>query len=399
MDTNFFYLISQKNFCYPRWLAKLTIILIHPITYYLMKLKHYLQCLLFALSTTAQAQETLTNQSIVSLVKAKISAELIIDKIKVSPTNFDLTTKGVIELTKEGANGNILEVMMLTSDNLPILRNQDIIDLHLNRIPKDVILNKIMYSECNFNTTVEGMVELKNSKVPDAVVKVVMDPKRASKVSQNPNLIAGNLPPHPQDLPPPARGAMPEPGIYYEDFLKKPIKYDQLEPTTSNNTKQGSAGEAIGGAVSQSKLGVNVVGTKQRIGLVNPSANFVIQDNRPVFYMVFEGNTRKKMDDVAESVFFGVASPNDFTLMGVKPKRSGRDFVIGQTSDLSSKSGFSEGAIPFRFKKISNTLYKIYFEEDIAAAEYAFFYNKGSEFTSSLKLFDFSLRNNVKGNK
>ena len=85
--------------------------------------------------------------------------------------------------------------------------------------------------------------------------------------------------------------------------------------------------------------------------------------------------------------------------MGVKPKQSGRDFVIGQASDLSSKSGFSEGAIPFRFKKISNTLYKIYFEEDIAAAEYAFFYNKGSEFTSSLKLFDFSLRNNVKGTK
>ncbi len=344
---------------------------------------------------TAHAQETLTNQSIVSLVKAKISPDLIIDKIKFSPSNFDLGTKGIIDLTKEGVKSNVLEAMMLTSDNLPILRNQDIIDLHVSRIAKDVILNKITYSECNFNITVEGMVELKANKVPDAVVKVVMDPKRASKASRNPNLVAGNLPVHPQDLPAPGRGMMAEPGIYYEGFLKKPIKYDQLEPTTTNNTKQGSAGEAIGGAVSTAKLGANVVGSKQRVGLVNPSANFAIQDNRPVFYMAFGGN-RKNMDDATESIFGGVSSPNDFTLLRVKPKASGRDFVIGQSSDLSSKSGFSEGAVPFRFKKISNTLYKIFFDEDIPAAEYAFFYNKGSEFTSSLKLFDFSLRNNVK---
>jgi len=32
MGANFSYLLSQKNFCYPRWLAKLTRILIHPGT-------------------------------------------------------------------------------------------------------------------------------------------------------------------------------------------------------------------------------------------------------------------------------------------------------------------------------------------------------------------------------
>lgn len=363
-------------------------------------MKYFYQVLFVGLLTYSSvfAQESLNNQSIISLAKAKISADLIIDKIKASPSNFDLSTKGVIELAKEGVKSNVLEAMMLTSDNLPVLRNQDIIDLHLNKIPKDVILNKIMYSECNFNTTVEGMVEMKENKVPDAVVKVVMDPKRASKVSRNPNLIAGNLPPHPQDLPPPARGAVAEPGIYYEDFLKKPIKYEQLEPTTTNNSKQGSAGETIGGAVSKRVIGGNMVGIKQRVGLVNPSANFVIQDNRPVFYMIFEG-TRKNMDDVIEFMFGGVSSPNDFTLLCTKPKPSGRDFVIGKSSDLSSESGFSSGAVPFRFKKISNTLYKIFFDEDLTAAEYAFFYNKSSEFTSSLKLFDFSLRNNVKGTK
>lgn len=355
--------------------------------------------LIFFKTLIIKAQETLTNQSIISLSQAKISKELIIDKIKASKCQFAMNTSGVIELAKASVKDQVIDAMMLATSQLPIVRNQDVVDMYNGKVPKDVITKKIQYSDCDFSTTTEAMIQLKVAKIPEQLVKVMMEPKRAAKQSSNPNLIAGSLPVHPDNLPTPSRGSIAEPGIYYEEFSKKPIRYEQLEPTTTNNTKRGSIGEAAtSSAISKISGGQvkDVIGTKQKIGLTNPSANFVIEDNRPVFYMVFAGNTRKNMDDAAESMFVGVASPNDFVLLRVKASNRGREFVIGRESSYTSETGFGEGAVPFRFKKISNTLYKLYFEQDISAAEYAFFYNKGSEFSSSIKLFDFSLKNNVK---
>jgi hypothetical protein len=347
--------------------------------------------LIFSNSLTIKAQETLNNQSIISLSQAKISKELIIDKIKASKCQFSMNTSGMIELAKASVKDQVIDAMMLATSQLPIVRNQDVVDLYNGKVPKDVITKKIQYSDCDFSTTTEAMIQLKVAKIPEQLVKVMMEPKRAAKQSSNPNLIAGSLPVHPDNLPTPSRGSIAEPGIYYEEFSKKPLRYEQLEPTTTNNTKKGSVGEAAANSVTY-----GMVGTKQKVGLTNPSANFVIEDNRPVFYMVLAGNTRKNMDDAAESIFGGVASPNDFVLLRVKASNRGREFVIGRESSYTSETGFGEGAVPFRFKKISNTLYKLYFEQDISAAEYAFFYNKGSEFSSSIKLFDFSLKNNVK---
>lgn len=341
------------------------------------------------------AQETLTNQSIISLSQAKISKELIIDKIKASKCQFSMNTSGMIELAKASVKDQVIDAMMLATSQLPIVRNQDVVDMYNGKVPKDVITKKIQYSDCDFSTTTEAMIQLKVAKIPEQLVKVMMEPKRAAKQSSNPNLIAGTLPPHPDNLPTPSKGQFHEPGIYYEEYSKKPIRYEQLEPTTTNNTKRGSVGEAAASSAVSRVSGMgDMVGTKERVGLTNPSANFVIEDNRPVFYMVFDGNTRKIMDDTHD--YWGAASPNEFVLLRVKASNRGREFVVGRQSDYTSETGFAEGAVPFRFKKISNTLYKIYFEQDISAAEYAFFYNKGSSQSSSIKLFDFSLKNNVK---
>lgn len=358
------------------------------------KISKYLLLTIFLYSHDCiliNAQETLNNQSIISLSQAKISKDLILDKIKASKSQFSMTTGGIIDLTQNGVKDQVIDAMMLATSQLPVMRNQDVIDLYNGKVPRDVITKKIQYSDCDFSTTTEAMINLKVAKVPEQLVKVMMEPKRAAKQSSNPNLIAGTLPPHPDNLPTPNKAQFHEPGIYYEEFSKKPLRYEQLEPTTTNNTKKGSVGETAANSVTY-----GMVGTKQKVGLTNPSANFVIEDNRPVFYMVLGGNTRKNMDDAAESIFGGVASPNDFVLLRVKASNRGREFVIGRESSYTSETGFGEGAVPFRFKKISNTLYKLYFEQDISAAEYAFFYNKGSEFTSSIKLFDFSLKNNVK---
>jgi hypothetical protein len=344
-----------------------------------------------AYSLATQAQETLTNNSIISMHKSKIAKDLMLDKIKLSPSKFDMSTTGLIELDKASVPAQVIDAMMLASSPLPILRNQDIIDLHVGGVARDIITKKIQYSDSDFSLTTEALIDLKTAKVPDQLVKVMMIPKRATQQSSNPNLIAGALPPHPDNLPTPPRSRFPSSGIYYEEYKGTAPKYEEIEPTTTNQTKNGSVGEGI---VSSATGGLT--GTSQRVGLANPSANFIVEDNKPVFYMVFSGQNRKVMNEVAESIFDGVASPNEFVLLRVKASRRGREFVIGRNSSYTSETGFGEGAVPFRFRKISNQLYKIYFDQEIAAGEYAFFYNKGSEFTSSLKLYDFSLRNNVK---
>ena len=351
----------------------------------------YLFICLCLISLMARAQEVINNQSIITMVRAKIARDLVLDKIKASPSQFNMSTNGLIELKQAAVPDPIVDAMMLASSPLPTLRNQDIIDLYLGKVSRDIITKKIQYSETSFNLSTDDIVALKMAKVPDPLVKVMMVPKRAQQQSTNPNLIAGVLPPHPETLPIAPKSRFSEPGIYYEEYKTPKPQYLQLEPTTTNQTKTGSMGEAVA-----SNITGGITGSTQRVGLANKSANTVVEDNRPVFYLVFSGVNRKTMNDVAESIFDGVASPNDFVMIRAKVSGRGREVTIGRQSAYTSETGFGTGAVPFRFKKISNTLYKVYFEQDVAAGEYAFLYNKGSEFTSSLKIYDFSLRNNTK---
>ncbi|MFI5340083.1 MAG: hypothetical protein ACHQ7N_09620, partial [Candidatus Methylomirabilales bacterium] len=56
--------------------------------------------------------EVLTNDMIVTMVKAGLGEELIISKIKISQTQFDLSTNGILKLKKEGVGDPIIKAMM-----------------------------------------------------------------------------------------------------------------------------------------------------------------------------------------------------------------------------------------------------------------------------------------------
>ncbi len=61
--------------------------------------------LLGLLLTTSSgfAQEVMTNQTVVEMVKAGLSERVIVAKIRTSPTNFDVRTDALIALKKNGA--------------------------------------------------------------------------------------------------------------------------------------------------------------------------------------------------------------------------------------------------------------------------------------------------------
>lgn len=364
---------------------------------YLLSKKFFLlpSCVLLLAAWTmplyVSGQSALTNEDIIAMTTAKVAKNIIIDRIKSGSNNFRLGSEDMIGLKQAKVIDAVFEEMFLVTDNMPVLRNEDIIALSQAKLSQNIIIKRIQHSETRFSLEPDALIELKTAKVPDKIVEVMMKPSRASKVGKGgTNLIAGELPPHPQNLPFPARSRFPEPGVYYEEYDPK-VEYSQLEPTTTNQTRSGTIGESFADGATG-----GMVGKSERVGLANPSANTVIKDNRPVFYFVFSGANRKDQNTVAENIFSGVASPNDFVLIRARVSSRGREITIGRSSSYSTETGFGAGAVPFRFKKISNQLYKVYFDEDVAAGEYAFFYNKGSEFSSSLKLYDFSLQNNTK---
>jgi len=339
-------------------------------------------------SNLTLAQEVITNQSIVSLTTAKMTKELIISKIQKSETNFDMTASGVVDLVKNKVNNAVIEEMLYATSVLPDMKNEDVILMSQNKVDKKLIITQINLSNCNFNTNTDGLVELKQAKVHESITAVMLDPSTSVRIGKNANVIPANLvEEHPQNIPAPKD--LGTPGIYYENFNAKPVEYVPLESSTSNQTRQGNAGEAWLNSVSHGMTGIG-----QNIGLTNPNSNLEIIDRRPVFYFQMPADA-KDFNDVAEFVTHGVASPNEFVLVRMKQTKKGREVEIGRSSSVINETGFNKGATEFRFKKVSDRLYRVYYDVDLPAGEYAFYYNKGSEQVSSVKLFDFSLKNNI----
>ena len=334
--------------------------------------------------TALFAQETLTNQSISSLVAAKVAPKIIISKIQSSTNTFDMSSEGMIGLKTSKVNDQLIEAMLLNCRQLPKVNNDEVIKLTSAGITKKIILKKIALSNCKFDTGTDALIALKTAKVDDDVINAMMDPTSGVPASDK-SITASKLTPHPQNLPTPKLLAS---GIYYEAY-NPTVSYSEVEPTTTNQSKQGGFGESV---ANHYTMGIS--GKSSKVGLANASANMVIEDACPVFYFFVERDG-KSIDEVVESTYDGVASPNDFVMIRAMVTKRGREVEIARKNDYGSESGFGKNTVAFRFKKVSDRLYKVYFDTDVPAGEYAFYYNKGSEQRKSLKLYDFSLRNNI----
>ncbi len=75
----------------------------------------WLAAVLSSLALYALAAEVLTNDSIVGLVKAGLGEELIINKIKVSQGEYDLSTDGLLRLKVAGISETVIKAMIEAS--------------------------------------------------------------------------------------------------------------------------------------------------------------------------------------------------------------------------------------------------------------------------------------------
>ena len=139
----------------------------------------------------AQASgEVLSNESITQMIAGKLSRDLITTKIKASRPGFDLSTDGIVSLTTSKVDPALIRVMYDAAleakkrGDAPssltgldeTMTNDAIVKLVTAKVNKQIILNKIYSGKPAFDVSTGGLVKLSEAKVPQDIIKVMMDP-------------------------------------------------------------------------------------------------------------------------------------------------------------------------------------------------------------------------------
>jgi hypothetical protein len=226
------------------------------------------------------------------------------------------------------------------------LTNQDIVSMTSLGLSDDVIIAKIRSVSgsdgLNFDTSVEGLKSLKDSKVSDAVLKAMINPAlpptvvvSGAPITQDPN------------LPP------PEVGVYWKDG---PAFSLLLGKTLSQQKVGGRAGSYLTNGIRSEHWDAVVEG---------PVSANLVKDRRPVFYLyVPDGDTAA-----------------DYILLTLDKKNDHREFQVGSFGGFTGgKAGIKkEKQIPFRAEHAGIRVYKITLDSDLKPGEYAFFLGTGAQ--------------------
>jgi hypothetical protein len=229
------------------------------------------------------------------------------------------------------------------------ITNVDVINMVNLGISDDVIISKIRSDVAGgtlqFDTSVDGLKELKAAKVSDDVIKVMINPAppaapvvvAATPISNDPN------------LPP------PEVGVYW---------------------KNGKAFTRIEGqTISQAKVG-GKAGSMFTYGLRNehwdatldgPESKNLVNDRQPVFYIYVPDG----------------ASASDFVLIELEKKSNRREFQIGSFGGITGgKSGVKrDKQVAFTSEHAGIRTYQIKPDAAMKPGEYAFFMGTGQQST------------------
>jgi len=229
------------------------------------------------------------------------------------------------------------------------ITNKDVIDMAALGLSDDVIIAKIRSAAAGgtlqFDTSVDGLKELKAAKVSDEVIKVMINPAPPAA----PVVVAATSITNDPNLPP------PEVGVYW----KNANAFERIE----------------GQAISQAKVG-GKAGSMFTYGLRNehwdaylngPQSKNVIQDRLPVFYIYVPDG----------------ASASDFVLISLEKKGDRREFQIGSFGGITGgKSGVKrDKEVAFTAEHAGIRTYKIKLDAAMKPGEYAFFMGTGQSST------------------
>lgn len=247
---------------------------------------------------------------------------------------------------------SLLFAIVFNTNAQEILTNQNVLMLVQKGLPSSVIVSKIKSTKNSFDVSIDTLIKLKESQIPDDVINAMVEAtqdqsKYAVAVDLN-----NPLNPH-------------ESGIYYLKKNGDKTGMVQLEPSVYSQTKSGGA-LAYG-------LTYGLASITQNITLNGRIAQMQFEDNEPVFYFYFE-SSRQSLNQTGNWWFSVATSPNEFLLVHLNERTKSREVEIGSVNVLESTSGVSDkNKTAFKFVKIAPGIYKVYFEQQLSG-EYCFMY-------------------------
>jgi hypothetical protein len=252
------------------------------------------------------------------------------------------------------------------------LTNQDIISMVQMGLSEDVVTAKIRATNAaepasiSFDTSVDGLKALKAVNVPDAVIRVMINPgppQPAVITTAAPMTLDLNLPP-------------PEVGVYWKDGGR----FVMIEGQAMSQAKIGGRAGAM--------FTYGFRGLHWDAYVNGPSSSHVVKERRPVFYLYVPDGT----------------SSSDYSLMKLNKKGNRREFQIGSLSGKmgGGKAGLkADKEIVFQSEHVGIRTYKVTLDQDLNPGEYAFFMATGQQVgatggegtggAATGRIYDFSL--------
>lgn len=137
--------------------------------------KTFLFFFLSILTTGIFAQDTITNKDIILMKTSKMNNDIIQAKINSSQCDFDLSTSGLLELKNSKIIDRIIAEMLMASPPKEAMTNDDVVCMYQAKLSSTIILAKIDVTEHDFDVSPEGLIKLTTAKIPKSIVKKMMD--------------------------------------------------------------------------------------------------------------------------------------------------------------------------------------------------------------------------------
>jgi hypothetical protein len=279
-------------------------------------------------------------------------------QISVSLPGFKQYTRTGISVVEAQIMRIDIVMVMLAADET--LTNDSIIQLLKAGIDEDLIISKIRESQHNFDLSVQGMVALKEGGVSDRLMRILMDPTKAtpetrtapaSKVSAaperppTPSIPSTNSKEPPKTAESPA--AKPESDLPTEIgvFVKHGKGWDQIEPEVVVWQTGGFLKRFATAGIVQGDVNGRVKGTHSE-NVVRIPGEIVIVSPEGV--------------DIAE-----------YQLLHLRELRDAREFRTVTGGIFSSSGGATRDAVEFEGTKVASRTFSIKLAE-LDAGEYGF---------------------------
>lgn len=253
-----------------------------------------------------------------------------------------------------------------------VLTNSSVITLIKKGLSSSIVISKIKTSKTIFDVSIDALIKLKESKVPDDVTNAMVE-------------ASGNKENATGDINDP--NAIHDSGLYYYQIKEGKNEMKSVEPTVCTQTKRGS------GILTSMTYGV--AKTKMKSAIDGATSRLQITDSKPVFYFYFD-KSQSLNNSSTWWCFSSSSSPNEFILVKLDAKKSSREFVIGSQNAYSGASMGVEDKVRIRFEveKLKSGVYKVTPSAALEAGEYCFM-PAGNSTLGAVpggKVFDFGVK-------